>query len=80
MRRRTTRTVDTYLCEIFLFNESGQIWETYNVTLLDGVIQCIFNPFENVEREFILDSHTEMVDCALEFLSKRNKRIEISRS
>ena len=80
MRGRTTGTVDTYLCKVFLLNEPGQIRETHNVTLLNGVIQCIFDLIENVEREFILDYHTEMVDCALKYLSKRDRRIEIRRS
>ena len=80
MRGQTTGTVNTYPCEIFLVNEPGQIRETYDVTLLNGVIQCIFDLFENVEREFILDDHTEMVDCALKYLSKRDRRIEIRRS
>ena len=70
MRRQTTGTVDTYLYETFLVNEPDQIRETYNTALLDGVSQCVFDPFENVEREFILDSHTEMMDCALKHLSK----------
>ena len=73
-------TVDTYLCEIFLVNELGQIRETYNVALLNGILQCIFDPFENVEREFVLNSPTEMVDCAFKHLSKNSKRREIRRS
>ena len=69
--------VDIYLYQIFCFDEPGQIRETCNVALLNGAIQCVFDLFENVGCEFILDNHTKMVDCALEYRWKMNGRIEI---